>query len=187
MTLKAFWLGEALDLRDQLWLAPQPVMADVRPTRQVREATCYEIYLFHSDSELESADSLVWFQSDDEAAIDLKRNNSRSDRVSEQEIDDSNNESVESGSYLKLSWGEKKSESSDSWSSVLEPGDVSFMTRVAASQKWPARGRDHATRAKMRRGCSRGRGFDRGRGLGGGYSWWSMDTSCGLSCFMILL
>ena len=37
-----------------------------------REGDFDEVYLFHNDSELESANSLDRFKSDDETAIDLK-------------------------------------------------------------------------------------------------------------------
>ena len=68
-------------------------------TRQgPRTGTCSKVYLIHNDSELESADSLDRFKSDDEAATDLKRNKSLFYRESERDIGESNKQTVESES-----------------------------------------------------------------------------------------
>ena len=66
--------------------------------RGTRKGTCSKVYLIHNDSELESADFLDRFKSDDEAATDLKRNKSLFYRESEHVIGESNNQTVESGS-----------------------------------------------------------------------------------------
>ena len=100
MTRKAFSLAhsDVSKSRDQYESSQQRVKMAEFTRHGAKNGPCSEVYLIHNDSELESADSLDRFKSDDEAATDLKRNKSLFYRESEHDIGESNDRIVESGS-----------------------------------------------------------------------------------------